>query len=216
VSEKDKNRVLVTRAAGFIGSAVVGDLAPDTDWREELQGCQAPSVRMAVVQCAARVHVMDDGATDPLADYRRANVEGTLILARQGAEAGIHHRADCRAASDLSSAWFEVMTRYILFPYLYAGSMSMAKQAVFTMKLEPELREAFMAEAEADHRPASQVLRELMRDYIQRQREAREYEAFLSNKVEKARCSMRGGEGRSNAEVEALFSARRSQAESLL
>jgi len=89
----------------------------------------------------------------------------------------------------------------------------MAKQAVFTMKLEPELREAFMAAAEADHRPASQVLRELMREYIQRQREAREYQAYLSGKVETARRSMRAGEGRSNAEVEALFAERRAQAE---
>lgn len=36
----------------------------------------------------------------------------------------------------------------------------MSKQAVFTMKLEPELRAEFMAEAEAAHRPASQVLRD--------------------------------------------------------
>jgi len=28
----------------------------------------------------------------------------------------------------------------------------MSKEAVFTMKLEPELRDAFMAEAEASHR----------------------------------------------------------------
>ena len=39
----------------------------------------------------------------------------------------------------------------------------MSKEAVFTMKLEPELRAAFMAEAEALDRPASQVVRELMR-----------------------------------------------------
>jgi predicted transcriptional regulator len=55
----------------------------------------------------------------------------------------------------------------------------MSKQAVFTMKLEPELRAEFMAEAEAAHRPASQVLRELMREFVQRQRESREYDARL-------------------------------------
>ena len=49
----------------------------------------------------------------------------------------------------------------------------MSKEAVFTMKLEPELREQFMAEAEASHRPASQILRELMREFIERQCEAR-------------------------------------------
>ena len=51
----------------------------------------------------------------------------------------------------------------------------MSKQAVFTMKLEPELRAEFMAEAESSHRPASQILRELMRDFVQRQRDSREY-----------------------------------------
>ncbi|AKM33544.1 antitoxin of toxin-antitoxin stability system (plasmid) [Pandoraea faecigallinarum] len=82
-------------------------------------------------------------------------------------------------------------------------------KAVFTMKLEPELRDAFMAEAEATHRPASQVVRELMRDFVQRQRETREYDEFLRRKVEAARISMRTGRGRSNEEVEAEATARR-------
>lgn len=88
----------------------------------------------------------------------------------------------------------------------------MLKEAVFTMKLEPELRDAFMAEAEATHRPASQIVRELMRDFVQRQREAREYDAFLRDKVEAARASMQSGAGRSDEEVEARFAARRAAA----
>lgn len=85
----------------------------------------------------------------------------------------------------------------------------MSKEAVFTMKLEPELRAEFMAEAEAAHRPASQVLRELMREFVQRQRAAREYDAFLSSKVDASRASMHAGIGHSNEEVEATFAARR-------
>lgn len=85
----------------------------------------------------------------------------------------------------------------------------MSKEAVFTMKLEPELRADFMAEAQAVHRPASQVLRDLMREFVQRQRESREYDEFLSRKVEAARVSARAGIGHSNEEVEAIFSARR-------
>jgi predicted transcriptional regulator len=85
----------------------------------------------------------------------------------------------------------------------------MSKEAVFTMKLEPELRAEFMAEAEAVHRPASQVLRELMREFVQRQREAREYDEFLGRKVDAGRASMRAGVGHSNDEVEATFAARR-------
>lgn len=87
----------------------------------------------------------------------------------------------------------------------------MPKEAVFTMKLEPGLREEFMAEAEASHRPASQIVREMMRDFVQRQREAREYDAFLRNKVDVARSSMRAGQGRSNEEVEAGFASRRAE-----
>ena len=89
----------------------------------------------------------------------------------------------------------------------------MSKEAVFTMKLEPELRAEFMAEAEAAHRPASQVLRELMREFVRRQREAREYDQFLQRKIKVARSSMRARRGRSNVEVEAEFSARRASAE---
>jgi predicted transcriptional regulator len=88
----------------------------------------------------------------------------------------------------------------------------MSKQAVFTMKLEPELREQFMAEAEASHRPASQIVREMMRQFVQTQQESREYEAFLQRKVDSARVSMRAGEGLTNDEVETQFAARRAQA----
>ncbi len=90
----------------------------------------------------------------------------------------------------------------------------MSKEAVFTMKLEPELRAEFIAEAKAADRPASQVLRELMREFIQRQREAREYDAFLQRKIETARASMNSGQGRPDSEVEAEFAARRAHAES--
>ena len=89
----------------------------------------------------------------------------------------------------------------------------MAKEAVFTMKLEPELRADFIAETEAVHRPASQVLRELMREFVQRQRAAREYDDFLRTKVDAARTSVHAGLGRSNEEVEAEFAARRANIE---
>jgi predicted transcriptional regulator len=88
----------------------------------------------------------------------------------------------------------------------------MPKEAVFTMKLEPELRAEFMAEAEAAHRPASQVLRELMREFVQRQRAAREYDEFLRSKGEIARNSLHPDLGRPNGEVEAEAAARRSDA----
>jgi len=87
----------------------------------------------------------------------------------------------------------------------------MPKEAVFTMKLEAELRDQFVAEAAAEDRPASQIMHELMRGYIEQRREAREYDDYLRRKVEIARKSMRAGRGQSNDEVEAAFAARRKQ-----
>ncbi|MBN2970588.1 antitoxin of toxin-antitoxin stability system [Roseomonas aeriglobus] len=87
----------------------------------------------------------------------------------------------------------------------------MSKAAVFTMKLEPELRDEFMAAAEECHRPASQVVRELMREFVQRQHERREHSDLLHRKVAAARTSVAAGSGRSNDSVEADFAARRSE-----
>ena len=86
----------------------------------------------------------------------------------------------------------------------------MAKEAVFTMKLEPELRDAFMADAAEVDRPASQIVRELMKDYLaKREEEKRGYNEFLRRKVERSRRSIAEGRWRSNEDVEADFAARR-------
>lgn len=87
----------------------------------------------------------------------------------------------------------------------------MSTKVIFTMKLEPELRDMFMAEAAADDRPASQVVRELMRDYVNQRRQAREYEAYLSHKVEIARADKAHGRSFSNEEIEAEFAAARDE-----
>jgi UDP-glucose 4-epimerase len=66
-----------------VESALVGDLAPDNDWRSALERVDA------LVHCAARVHVMKESAADPLTEFRRVNVAGTLNLASQAAKAGV-------------------------------------------------------------------------------------------------------------------------------
>jgi nucleoside-diphosphate-sugar epimerase len=53
------------------------------DWGRALNGVEC------VIHAAARVHVMNEAAADPLAAFRLVNVEGTMHLARQAAIAGV-------------------------------------------------------------------------------------------------------------------------------
>ena len=45
----------------------------------------------------------------------------------------------------------------------------MSKEVQMSIKMEPELRDQFMAVAATMHRPAAQIVRDLMRFYIARQ-----------------------------------------------
>jgi nucleoside-diphosphate-sugar epimerase len=104
--------VLITGANGFVGSALrerlekdgvsvrcavraqkskqditkeiaIGALSLETDWTAALRNVEC------VVHLAARVHIMNDRSSDPLAEFGRVNVEGTANLARQAAAAGV-------------------------------------------------------------------------------------------------------------------------------
>jgi nucleoside-diphosphate-sugar epimerase len=103
---------LVTGANGFIGSALctclvkkgaavraavralnlypnsgeaveIKSLSSETDWTVLLRGVNH------VVHLAARVHVMNDKSVDPLAEFRKINVDATIHLAKQAAAVGV-------------------------------------------------------------------------------------------------------------------------------
>jgi nucleoside-diphosphate-sugar epimerase len=105
-------KVLVTGAGGFVGgplceellhrgyqvraavrapgrfsagmeAVAVGAIDGNTDWNGALSGVDV------IIHLAARVHVMKDKATDPLAEFFRVNLHGTENLARQAARAGV-------------------------------------------------------------------------------------------------------------------------------
>lgn len=105
-------RILLTGATGFLGRALlqellhrqheviaavrqvspvadgvcsyrIADISGTTDWIPALRG------REVVVHAAARVHVMRSRHSDPLMEFRKVNVEGTLRLARLAAEEGV-------------------------------------------------------------------------------------------------------------------------------
>ncbi|PST18252.1 UDP-glucose 4-epimerase [Rhizobium sp. JAB6] len=99
--------ILVTGATGFVGQALcaelsrrrmdyrpvsrsprpgfvaIGAMDSDTDWSDALAGVEV------VMHLAARVHVMNESADDPLAAFRAVNVDATINLARQAGAAGV-------------------------------------------------------------------------------------------------------------------------------
>jgi len=103
--------ILVTGANGFVGTALcsrlveqggrirsvsrvtapgcvpIGTMDAATDWSAALQDVDS------IVHLAARVHVMRDTETEPLAAFRKANVEATVNLARQAAQRGVRRFA---------------------------------------------------------------------------------------------------------------------------
>lgn len=65
-----------------VEGVLVGDIGPDTDWSEALISVDA------VVHLAARVHIMNDMASDPLVEFRYVNVAATKRLAQMAAATG--------------------------------------------------------------------------------------------------------------------------------
>ena len=66
-----------------VDTVIISSVDEHTNWTSSLLGIGA------VVHLAARVHVMHDRSSDPLVEFRRVNVQGTLNLARQSAAAGV-------------------------------------------------------------------------------------------------------------------------------
>lgn len=71
------------QASGVAGAEVVSSLDVNTDWAAALEMVDV------VVHVAARAHIMRDEKLNPLAEYRRVNVQGTLNLAQQAAASGV-------------------------------------------------------------------------------------------------------------------------------
>jgi len=106
-----KSRICVTGANGFVGSSLVQHLStlPEYEVCAITRKASTPNAietiaidfaapfflkdRLAsidcVIHCAARVHVTQESAWNPLAEFRKVNVDATLELAQQAATAGV-------------------------------------------------------------------------------------------------------------------------------
>lgn len=66
-----------------VENVAVGEVDGNTEWQDALAGCDV------VIHLAARVHIMNDMSSNPLAEFRRVNTLGTERLAQSAAAAGV-------------------------------------------------------------------------------------------------------------------------------
>ena len=107
------SKILLTGPSGFIGQALAWRLTSEghqlrlairspLPWQPDetnvfhFQGLEAPTNWMdalsgieVLVHCAGRAQVVNESAANPLAAYRRCNVDGVVRLASQAARAGV-------------------------------------------------------------------------------------------------------------------------------
>ena len=81
-------------------------------------------------------------------------------------------------------------------------------EAAFTIEIESDLHSELVAAAAASHRTAAQVVRHLIREFIDESAERLDYVAFLEAKVGRAHDDAAAGRIRSHADVERDFAAR--------
>jgi nucleoside-diphosphate-sugar epimerase len=74
---------LQAAATALSDFAVIGDLGACPNLNDALESVAV------VVHLAARVHIMDDAAVDPLKEYRRVNLDGTEALAQAAVKHGV-------------------------------------------------------------------------------------------------------------------------------
>lgn len=66
-----------------LDTVITGNIGPETNWEKALEDINC------VVHLAARVHILNETAPDPLAEFRKVNVEGTRKIAEYSAKMGV-------------------------------------------------------------------------------------------------------------------------------
>lgn len=69
--------------ADGVESVITGEIGPDTEWREALEGIEA------VIHLAARVHIMEKAGAEDYEPFFITNTQGTLRLAKEAEDAGV-------------------------------------------------------------------------------------------------------------------------------
>ena len=83
--------------------------------------------------------------------------------------------------------------------------------STLTIRVDSELKEAFVQYAKSRDRTSAQLLRDFMRQSLQQTSRNEDYEAWFRAKVEKAMLNVAAGNVLSQEEVEARVAERRKQ-----
>ena len=84
-------------------------------------------------------------------------------------------------------------------------------ETTFTFRVEEDLKAKFSNAAKANDRTGAQLLRDFMRDFVQRQQEAAEHDTWFRRQVQIGLDSADAGHLVPGDQVEAEFAARRAK-----
>ncbi|HGT3442348.1 hypothetical protein VUS21_04220 [Pseudomonas aeruginosa] len=82
-------------------------------------------------------------------------------------------------------------------------------EATFTFRVDEALKNEFATAAKARDRTGAQLLRDFMREFVQKQQEVAEHDAWFRREVQAGLDSASAGRLVPASEVEAKFAARR-------
>lgn len=128
------------RESHYVSAQWAFDVTSETDPKPRLENIEC------VIHCAARAHVINDSTANPLSEYRKVNVYGTIALASLAAKSGVK--------------------RFILISSINALGTSTEAEQPFSHSSQPSPRDPFSISKNESEQAVKDICAEAGMEYV--------------------------------------------------